>query len=68
MSSRKRIQRKNPWQPTPAPDILKSRPFSNGKGPRESRLPTTSDILRTRPFRLVLRNHPHPRIPVLQSK
>ncbi len=50
MSSRKRIQRKNPWQPTPAPDILKSRPFSNGKGPRESRLPTTSDILQTRPF------------------
>ncbi len=50
MSSRKRIQRKNPRQPTPAPDILKSRPFSNGKGPRESRLPTTNDILQTRPF------------------
>ena len=50
MSSRKRIQRKNPWQPTPAPDILQSRPFSNGKGPRESRLPTTNDILQTRPF------------------
>ncbi len=50
MSFRKRIQRKNPWQPNPAPDILKSRPFSSGKRPRESRLPTTSDILRTRPF------------------
>ncbi len=50
MSSRKRIQRKNPWQPTPAPDILKSRPFSNGLGPRESKLPTTNDILQTRPF------------------
>ncbi|MCP2729015.1 eCIS core domain-containing protein [Limnofasciculus baicalensis] len=48
--SRKRIQRKNPWQPTPAPDILQSRPFSNGLGPRESRLPTTNDILQTRPF------------------
>jgi hypothetical protein len=48
--SRKRIQRKNPWQPTTAPDILKSRPFSNGKGPREPKLPTTSEILQTRPF------------------
>ncbi|MCP2729018.1 hypothetical protein [Limnofasciculus baicalensis] len=50
MSSRKRIERKNPWQPTPAPDILQSRPFSNGLGPRESKLPTTNDILQTRPF------------------
>ncbi|MCP2729521.1 eCIS core domain-containing protein [Limnofasciculus baicalensis] len=50
MSSRKRIQRKNPWEPTPAPDILKSRPFSNGLGSRESKLPTTNDILQTRPF------------------
>ena len=48
--SPKRIQRKNPWQPNPAPDILQSRPFSNGKGPRESKLPSTSDILQTRPF------------------
>ncbi len=50
MSSRKRIQRKNPRQPTPAPDILQTRGFSNGKKARESKLPTTSDILRTRPF------------------
>ena len=48
--SRKRIQRKNPWQPTPAPDMLQSRGLSNGKKIREPKLPTTSDILRTRPF------------------
>lgn len=50
MSSRKRIQRKNPWQPNPAPDILQTRTFSNGKRARESRLPTTNDILETRQF------------------
>ncbi len=44
MSSRKHIQKKNFWQPNPAPDILKSRKFSNGKGPREAKLPTTNDI------------------------
>ncbi len=47
---RKRIQRKNPWEPTPAPDILQTRGFSNGKKARQSKLPTTSDILQTRPF------------------
>lgn len=49
MSSRRRIQKKDPWQPNPAPDILQTRPFSNGKKARESRLPETN-ILQTRPF------------------
>ena len=50
MSSRKRIQRKDPWQPTPDHDILKTRGFSNGVKARESRLPSTNDMLQTRPF------------------
>lgn len=49
MSSRKRIQRKNPWQPNPAPDILQTRGFGNGKKVRQPRLPSTSDIFQTRP-------------------
>ena len=49
MSFRQRIQRKNPWQPKPAPDILKTRGFANGVKARESRLPETN-ILQTRPF------------------
>ncbi len=50
MSSPKRIQRKNPREPTPTPDILQTRGFSNGKKARESKLLTTKDILQTRPF------------------
>ena len=50
MSFRKRIQRKDPWQPTPDHDILKTRGFSNGVQARESRLPSADDMLQTRPF------------------
>ena len=49
MTSRQRIQRKNPWQPQPAPDFFKTRGFANGIKARESRLPETN-ILQTRPF------------------
>ena len=52
MGIRHRINKKGSWQKplNPNPDILQTRPFSNGKRAREPRLPTTQDILQTRPF------------------
>lgn len=52
MGKRESIRQKSSWDSTsgPNPDILQTRPFSNGKRARESRLPTTADILQTRPF------------------
>ena len=54
MGSRKHISRKDisasAFTPKPKPNILQTRPFSNGKHARSSELPTTKDILQTRPF------------------
>ena len=53
MGSRKHISRKDisasAFTPKPKPNILQTRPFSNGKHARSSELPKT-DILQTRPF------------------
>ena len=52
MGNRHRINKKGLWQKpsTPNQDIWQTRPFSNGVKARESRLPTTEEMLQPRPF------------------
>ncbi|MCP2729470.1 hypothetical protein NJ959_13515, partial [Symplocastrum sp. BBK-W-15] len=52
MGLRRSINRKRSQQkPSPPnPEILQTRPFSNGKLARKSRLPTTAETLQPRPF------------------
>ncbi|HCA97503.1 MAG TPA: hypothetical protein DEP38_23700 [Cyanobacteria bacterium UBA9226] len=54
MGSRKHISRKDisasAFTPKPQPKMMESRGFSKGKKGRSTELPTTDDILRTRPF------------------